>query len=28
LNGGTRQVCLGLVRQGWVPFEAIYRRVR
>jgi hypothetical protein len=27
-NASARHVCLGLVRQGWLPFEAIYRRVR
>lgn len=28
LSGSARQVSLGLVRQGWLPFEAVYRRLR
>jgi menaquinone-9 beta-reductase len=28
LSGVARQVSLGLVRQGWLPFEAVYRRLR
>jgi 2-polyprenyl-6-methoxyphenol hydroxylase-like FAD-dependent oxidoreductase len=28
LSGVARQVSLGLVRQGWLPFETIYRRLR
>lgn len=28
LNASARHVCLGLVRQGWLPFATIYRRVR
>ncbi len=28
LSGVARQVGLGLVRQGWLPFETIYRRLR
>lgn len=28
LSRGGRQICVGLVRQGWLPFESIYRRVR
>lgn len=28
LSGSARQVSLGLVRQGWLPFGAVYRRLR
>jgi menaquinone-9 beta-reductase len=28
LSGVARQVGLGLIRQGWLPFETIYRRLR